>query len=146
MPRDTKLSRAVEKVGDHLVDGFHLIALFVIGGTIVWSAAYEYMDIVRRGHASLQDILVLFIYLELGAMVGIYFKTNRLPVRFLLYIGITVLTRSLVIDVETGHSHILLIITSAILMLALAIVVLGYGSSRFSSDEIEERQRRIKVD
>ena len=146
MSRDTKLSRAVEKVGDHLVDGFHLIALFVIGGTIVWSAIYEYIGIVRNGHASLQDILVLFIYLELGAMVGIYFKTNRLPVRFLLYIGITVLTRSLVVDVETGDSHILLIITSAILMLALAIVVLGYGSSRFSADEIDVRQRNIKVD
>lgn len=146
MSRDTKLSRAVENIGDYLVEGFHLIALFVIGGTIVWSAIYEYMGIVRQGHASLQDILVLFIYLELGAMVGIYFKTNRLPVRFLLYIGITVLTRSLVIDVEAEQSHILLVITAAILMLALAIVVLGYGSSRFSSDEIDVRQRNIKVE
>jgi phosphate starvation-inducible membrane PsiE len=28
------------------------------------------------GLASISDILLLFIYLELGAMVGIYFKTN----------------------------------------------------------------------
>lgn len=146
MSRDSKLSRAVENIGDYLVEGFHLIALFVIGGTIVWSAIYEYIGIVHQGHASLQDILVLFIYLELGAMVGIYFKTNRLPVRFLLYIGITVLTRSLVIDVEAEKSHILLIITSAILMLALAIVVLGYGSSRFSSDEIGVGRRNIKIE
>ncbi len=145
MSSNTKLSRFVENIGDYLVEGFHLIALFVIGGTIVWSALYQYIDIVRQGHASLQDILILFIYLELGAMVGIYFKTNRLPVRFLLYIGITVLTRSLVVDVEADESHILLIITSAILMLALAIVVLGYGSSRFSSDEIDVRQENIKV-
>ena len=26
-------------------------------------------------------------------MVGIYFRTNHLPVRFLLYVGITALTR-----------------------------------------------------
>ncbi|HKJ22894.1 MAG TPA: phosphate-starvation-inducible PsiE family protein [Gammaproteobacteria bacterium] len=145
MSSNTKLSRFVENIGDYLVEGFHLVALFVIGGTIVWSALYQYIDIVRQGHASLQDILILFIYLELGAMVGIYFKTNRLPVRFLLYIGITVLTRSLVVDVEADESHILLIITSAILMLALAIVVLGYGSSRFSSDEVDVRQENIKV-
>ena len=31
---------------------------------------------------------LLFIYLELGAMMGIYFKTERLPVLFLLYIAI----------------------------------------------------------
>ena len=33
---------------------------------------------------SIKDILLLFIYLELAAMVGIYFKTKKLPVRFLM--------------------------------------------------------------
>jgi len=32
---------------------------------------------VEKGHITIDDILLLFIYLELGAMVGIYFKTNR---------------------------------------------------------------------
>ena len=31
----TKLTKRIEKVGDHLVEGFHLFALFVIGVTIV---------------------------------------------------------------------------------------------------------------
>ncbi|MFC1357094.1 MAG: hypothetical protein G8D58_10720 [gamma proteobacterium symbiont of Phacoides pectinatus] len=48
----------------------------------------------------MKDVLLLFIYLELGAMVGIYFKTKRLPVRFLIYIAITALTRLLAIDVK----------------------------------------------
>ncbi len=41
----------------------------------------------------LMTFYCLFIYLELGAMVGIYFKTNHMPVRFLIYIAITALTR-----------------------------------------------------
>ena len=41
-------------------------------------------------------MLLLFIYLEVGAMVGIYFKTNHMPVRFLIYVAITALTRHLV--------------------------------------------------
>jgi phosphate starvation-inducible membrane PsiE len=32
---------------------------------------------LEQGHIKIDDILLLFIYLELGAMVGIYFKTNQ---------------------------------------------------------------------
>ncbi len=57
-----------------MVGMFHYLALFVIGSTIVWSAIYEYVQIMSGGYAKLKDILLLFIYLELGAMIGIYFK------------------------------------------------------------------------
>ncbi len=70
-----------------MVDGFQYLALFVIGATIVWSAAFTYMGMIGKGVAGVDDILLLFIFLELGAMVGIYFKSNRLPVQFLLYPG-----------------------------------------------------------
>lgn len=141
-----RFGKKIEKLGDFLVEGFHLLGLFVIGGTIVWSAGYEYFTIMEQSRATLEDILLLFIYLELGAMVGIYFKTNRLPVRFLLYIGITALTRTLVIDIKTEEMAILLIITAAILILALAIMVLGYGASKFTSDEVDIRAKTTKID
>ena len=83
----------VEQIGNALVDFFHLLALFAIGGTVVWSAAFAFIGMAAKGHATVEDILLLFIYLELGAMVGIYFKTNHMPVRFLLYVAITALTR-----------------------------------------------------
>ena len=54
----------------------------------------------EKGYASLKDILMLFIYLELGDMIGIFFKTHRLPVQFLIFIAITALARHLVIDVQ----------------------------------------------
>jgi protein PsiE len=142
----TKFIKHAEKIGHQLVEGFHLFALFIIGATIVWSAGYTYLAIMDHGRATLQEILVLFIYLELGAMVGTYFKTNRLPVRYLLYIGITALTRSLVVDVEAERIHILLVVTGAILLLALAIVVLGYGTSKFAADDANVGDRRLKTD
>jgi protein PsiE len=79
-----------------LVDAFHFLALFVIGATTVWSAAAAFIGMVAQGRATLGDILLLFIYLEIGAMVGVYFKTTRLPVRYLIYIAITALTRVLI--------------------------------------------------
>ena len=45
---------------------------------------------------TIEDLLLLFIYLEIGSMVGIYFRTNHMPVRFLLYVGITALTRHMI--------------------------------------------------
>src|ERR1700686_1791656 len=89
-----------DRLGNSLVSGFQLAALFVIGATIVWSAAHDYLEMIRTGHARLNDILLLFIYLELGTMVGIYFRTDPLPVLFLLYIAITAMTRFLAVDVK----------------------------------------------
>ena len=48
-------------IGQLSVDTFHLLALFVIGATTVWSAAVAFIGMVAQGHASLSDILLLFI-------------------------------------------------------------------------------------
>jgi protein PsiE len=91
---------------------------------------------IAQGHASLGDILLLFIYLEIGAMVGIYFKTTRLPVRYLMYIAITALGRVLIEIVGAEHQtgRDILVIAGAILLLSFAVLVLRFGSYRFPSD------------
>lgn len=137
---NTKLHEIADSVGNLLVDLFHYVALFAIGGSIVWSAATAFIEMSSKGHASIEDILLLFIYLELGAMVGIYFKTNHMPVRFLVYIAITALTRMLIGDIQTNHEPDLgiLYITGSILLLAFANLVVRYGSSKFPSPKSEK--------
>ena len=54
---------AADAVGELLVDAFHLLALFAIGATTVWSAVAAFIAMVVQGHATLSDILLLFIYL-----------------------------------------------------------------------------------
>jgi phosphate starvation-inducible membrane PsiE len=135
----------IQRAGNALVDLFHYLALFIIGATIVWSAVSEYMKIMQEGHAALKDILLLFIYLELGAMVGIYFKTHRLPVQFLIYIAITALSRHLVIDVQkvsdNFHLYLLLSITVAIVLLSFAVLVLSYSGHKYGDPEDGSRER-----
>ena len=41
----------LDRLGDVLVSAFQLAALFVIGATIVWSAAHDYLEMIRVGHA-----------------------------------------------------------------------------------------------
>src|SRR5262245_66578721 len=97
------MKETVDAVGEFFVDAFHYLALFAIGGTTVWSAAAAFIGMTAQGRASLGDILLLFIYLEIGAMVGIYFKTTRLPVRYLIYVAITALGRVLLEIVGAEH-------------------------------------------
>ncbi|HWZ74780.1 MAG TPA: phosphate-starvation-inducible PsiE family protein [Casimicrobiaceae bacterium] len=123
----------LDRLGDSLVSGFQLAALFVIGATIVWSAAHDYLEMVSVGHARLDDILLLFIYLELGTIVGIYFKTDRLPVLFLLYVAITAMTRFLAVDVKALAIESLLVVTGSILVLTLAVLVLQIATSKFTT-------------
>ncbi len=126
--------------GNLLVDAFQYLALFAIGGAIVWAAVYAFSAMVANGRATIGDILLLFIYLELGAMVGIYFKTNHMPVRFLVYIAITALTRMLIGDIQANHEpdEGILYISAAILLLAIAILVLRFGSSKFPATRKSE--------
>src|SRR5882762_1658524 len=131
----------LDRLGNSLVSGFQLAALFVIGATIVWSAAHDYLEMVRAGRAGLDDILLLFIYLELGTMVGIYFRTDRLPVLFLLNIAITALTRFLAIDIKSLSVENLLAVTGSIFVLTLAVLVLQIATSRFATSTESEKPR-----
>ena len=126
-----------KRVGNVLVQTFHYIALFVIGALTVWSALYSTIFMFYQDYATIQDILLLFIYLEIGAMVGIYFKTNHMPVRFLIYIGITALTRHLVDLVADGEEHMMEILSLGVtvLILALSIVLIRYASYKFPSSK-----------
>jgi len=123
-----------EKIGYELVYWFHLTILFIIGAVILVSALKALDKIYSSGQTTVEDILLLFIYLELGAMVGIYFTTSRMPVNFLLYVGITALTRAIIGNLPHDHkvSMDLLILVGAILILAITVMVLKFSSSSFT--------------
>jgi protein PsiE len=130
------MKEAVDSIGPLLVDTFHFLALFAIGATTFWSAVAAFIGMVSQGRASLTDILLLFIYLEIGAMVGIYFKTTRLPVRYLIYVAITALGRILIeiVGAEQRTGVDILIVTGGILLLSFAVLVLRFGSYKYPSD------------
>lgn len=134
------LNMKVDRAGDVLVTVFHKLALFTIGAATVWAAGWTFLDLFTKHHATIADLLLMFIYLEIGAMVGIYFKTNHMPVRFLLYIAITALTRHMV-DIMS-HSPIkideMLAVAGATLVIAISVLIVRYTSAKFPSDKRDE--------
>ena len=79
--------------------------------------------------------------MELGAIVGIYFKTDHMPVRFLIYVAITALTRMLLEYLNEWHNspsdqihYEILIICGGIVFLAISILILRFASHHYPSD------------
>jgi phosphate starvation-inducible membrane PsiE len=130
----------LDSIGNFLVGVFHRIILFCIGAATVWAAGWTFTDLFDKHHATVADLLLLFIYLEIGAMVGIYFKTNHMPVRFLLYIAITALTRHMV-DIMS-HAPIdiyeMLAVAGSTLAIAASVLIVRYTSSRYPSDKKDD--------
>ncbi|MEM8628377.1 MAG: phosphate-starvation-inducible PsiE family protein [Pseudomonadota bacterium] len=133
----------IEVAGGFITDGFHVLGLFAIAVATVWAAGNAYLTMMAKGTFTVEDLLLLFIYLEIGAMIGIYFKTNRLPVRFLIYVALTALTRHMigVINAYSGLEHKVseleyntIILAGAIMLLAIAVLVLRFGSYQYPSE------------
>lgn len=133
-----EIHERMQHIGREFVDICHYIILFLIS-VVVWTAGKEFFVIFQKGSADLKDILLLFIYLELLAMIGIYFKTHRLPVQFLIFIAITALSRHLVVDVQAVsdnfHLWLLATISFAIMVLSASIVILTWTAKMFGRPE-----------
>ena len=104
----------IERIGLLVV----LLATLLAFGNEIRQIFFEH-----GGKVSLADLLLMFIYLEVVAMIGIYFEHHRLPVRFVLYIAVVALARHIVIDMKGMAWDDLLASSAAILMVVIAVIV-----------------------
>lgn len=132
--------KKIDRMGDTMVDVFHKLALFGIGAATVWAAGWTFVELFAKHHASVTDLLLMFIYVEIGAMVGIYFKTNHMPVRFLLYIAITALTRHTV-DIMSHvpiNIYEMMAVAGCTFVTAASVLIVRYTSARFSNNQKDD--------
>jgi len=115
------------------------IATLVAGGQEVW-------QMVQAREVTLADLLLLFIYLEVLTMVGIYLESGALPVRMPLYIAIVALARHLIIGMKTMTEMQLIATSAAVLILALAVLVTRYGHVHFPYRSSEKTSKRSEPD
>lgn len=107
------------------------LGLIVIVVATVVASISEVLTMLDAGVVTLADLLLLFLYLEILAMVGLYFKSGKLPVRFPIYIAIVALARYLVLDMKNLDMWHMLGVAAAILLLTLAVLSVRYGHTRF---------------
>ncbi len=90
---------------------------------------------IENGEVTLADLLLMFLYLEILAMVAGYYQSGKLPVRIPIYIAIVALARYLVLDMKEMDIWRLLGIAAAMALLALAVLAIRYGHARFPYDD-----------
>lgn len=117
------------------------IGLLVIAIATVVAMTSEVLTMVHARQVALTDLLLLFLYLEVLAMVGLYYRSGKLPVRSPLYIGIVALARYLIIDIKAMDDLRMLAVSGSILTLALAVLLIRYGHIRFpyASDDASKK-------
>lgn len=100
--------------------------LIVVAVATLVAIGIEIKIMVDNSYVSLTDLLLLFIYLEVLTMVGVYYESGELPIKIPLYIAIVALARYLILDMKNIDTWRILGITSAILLLGVSIIVIQY--------------------
>ena len=110
------------------------IGLLIIAIATVIAMSFEIGAMIKAMEVTLADLLLLFIYLEVLAMAGIYLKSGKLPVRMPLYIAIVALSRYMILDMKNLDTLRMLGLAGAVLILAISILAIRYGHTKFPYD------------
>lgn len=131
------MKNTIQRFNQKLLSLVEHIGLLVIAIATVIAMTIEVTTMVRAMRVAMADLLLLFLYLEVLAMVGAYYRSGKLPVRFPLYISMVALARYLVLDIKGMDEWHMLAITSSILLLTVAVLVVRIGHVRYPypSDE-----------
>ena len=113
------------------------IGLLVIAISTVIAMGFEIETMLIAMRVTLADLLLLFIYLEVLAMIGIYLKSGKLPVRMPLYITIVALARYMILDMKNLDTLRMLGLAGAILIVALAVLSIRYGHTKYPYDDTD---------
>ena len=106
---------------------FEQIGLIIILIATLIAIGLEVWKMIEQQRVVLADLLLLFIYLEVIAMVGIYYTSHKLPVRFPIYIAMVALARYLILDSKSMSALELAAVGTTILLLSLATLVIRFG-------------------
>ncbi len=97
-----------------------MIALF----TVIGVSKEIYLISVKQD-VGLQDLLLMFLYVEVLAMVGAYYESKKVPITLPIFIAITALARTTILQKDQEPLN-LIYQASAILILSIASIAVDY--------------------
>lgn len=117
--------------------------LFIITIATLIAGFQEILHMFNVSKVTLADLLLLFLYLEVIAMVSVYLESGKLPIRMPIYIAIVALARYLALDIKEMESWKIISISTTIVLLTLAVLAIRYGHMKYpysslSKDEHED--------
>jgi len=111
-------------------------AFLLLIGLFTVAAMFQEITVIVEGRiVALKDLLLMFIYVEVLAMVGVYYDSKKIPITLPLFIAITALARLVILQGKDQPPVNLLYESGAILLLAIASVVITYKPGGGSDDD-----------
>ena len=108
----------------HLLEAVLLVAITL---ATVWAMVEEFVHIYVQKRVALDDILLMFIYLEVLAMVGQFVMNGKIPVRYPIYIAMMAIARYITLGMKELDSVMIVWLSSAAFILAAATLVIRVG-------------------
>ena len=114
---------------ENIVKQIQLVALVIILVSTVIAFGQEMYQMILVQRVTLADLLLLFLYLEVLAMVRVFWESQSIQMTLPLFIAITALARFIILQGKSLNPEILLYEAGAIVLIALAIVILRFRNS-----------------
>ena len=111
---------------ENIVKQIQLVALVIILVSTVIAFGQEMYQMILVQRVTLADLLLLFLYLEVLAMVRVFWESQSIQITLPLFIAITALARFIILQGKSLNPEILLYEAGAIVLIALAIVILRF--------------------
>lgn len=141
MQRSSALHRKVRSFFRQGLGFVEYVGLLVIGFATTIAMYQEIMIMWHAQRVALGDLLLMFLFLEVLAMIGHYFNSGQLPVRFPLYIAMVALARYLILDAKEITETRILAVAGAIFLLTLAVLAVRYGHVKYPYEQDDETKR-----
>ena len=114
----------------NLVKNIQLVLLFIILISTIIAVILEIRTMIINQSVTLADLLLLFLYLEVMAMVRVFWEEQSIRITLPLLIAITALSRFIILQGKEMDASALVYESNAILLIAAAIVVLRLRHSK----------------
>ena len=114
---------------EKIVKQIQLLTLIIILISTVIAIGSELETVFIIQTVTLADLLLLFLYLEVLAMVRVFWESQSIQITLPLFIAITALSRFIILQGKSINPEILVYEAGAILLIALAILVLRFRNS-----------------
>ncbi|MBK1653828.1 phosphate-starvation-inducible protein PsiE [Allochromatium vinosum] len=115
------------------------LVLVVIGGLALLGIGELIWSIYQLRAIRLEDLLMMFIFIEIMAMANVYFMRRSVPFTYPMFIAVTALSRLIVLQGKEHSAAGLIYESGAILLISLAILVIRF-SQQFSTGILERRE------
>tara|TARA_B100000427_G_C15352305_1_gene526025 strand:+ start:77 stop:463 length:387 start_codon:yes stop_codon:yes gene_type:complete len=117
------------------------LLVIILISTII-AIIIEIINMYEVKSVTLADLLLMFLYLEVMAMVRVFWEEQSIRITLPLLIAITALSRFIIMQGKEMDPSALVYQSGAILLIAIAIVVMRLRHSSKLGIESKKRKKR----